>query len=547
MMGPDYVRPKVDTPAAFRFEPQGRRRHRQHRMVETVRRPGARRADRRGAGQQPERADRRRQRRTGRRRVHADALAAVSAGRLRREPVSARDRPKSAQCRRSRASSRIRRLHTRQCWQASWEIDLWGRIRRLTESARANALATDDARRGVILSLVASVANDYIQLRGLDEQLAVSKATLGTYDESVKLFELQFKYGQVSQMNVEQARSQYETAAAQIPQIESQIAQTENALSILLGRNPGPIPRGKSLDALVLPDVPAGLPSQLLERRPDLMQSEEQLIAANAQIGAAKASVLSDDLADGRLRQRRARTCPTCSPVPHACGATRARSPDRSSPAAQSAARWCRPRPRRRQRCSTIGCRSRMRSATSTTRWSPTRNCRSSSARRRDWWPRCRTIRASRACSSRAATRRTRPCCRRNSRCFPPSCTLASVRAQVFASSVNIYKAMGGGWVALADTTTTGGDPPFRSPTCCSSRRPCSDAARVRARAWRPQARAKDRRSRIPGSSESTLRMFPGSSFFIRAAVLMMGIGQSKPNVSSVESTGIPAVITYNS
>ncbi len=172
---------------------------------------------------------------------------------------------------------------------ASWEIDLWGRIRRLTEAARANLLATDDARQGVILSLVASVASNYIQLRGLDEQLAVSQRTLGTYADSVKLFELQFKYGQVSQMNVAQAQSQYESAAAQIPQIENQIAQTENALSVLLGRNPGPIARGKTIHELRLPVAPAGVPSQLLTRRPDLMQSEEQLIAANAQIGAAKA------------------------------------------------------------------------------------------------------------------------------------------------------------------------------------------------------------------------------------------------------------------
>ncbi|MEO8675562.1 MAG: efflux transporter outer membrane subunit, partial [Casimicrobiaceae bacterium] len=172
---------------------------------------------------------------------------------------------------------------------ASWEIDLWGRIRRQSEAARANLLGTDDARRGVILSLVASVATDYLQLRGLDEQLDVAKRTLGTYSESVKLFELQFKYGQVSQMNVAQAQSQYESAATQIPQIESQIAQTENAISILLGRNPGPVARGKSIYDLALPPVPAGVPSQLLERRPDLMQSEEALIAANAQIGAAKA------------------------------------------------------------------------------------------------------------------------------------------------------------------------------------------------------------------------------------------------------------------
>ncbi len=172
---------------------------------------------------------------------------------------------------------------------ATWEIDLWGRIRRLTESARAKLLATDEARRGVVLSLVASTASTYLQLLGLDEQLATAKRTLGAYGESVKLFELQFKYGQVSRMTVEQARSRYETAAAQIPLIENQIVQIENALSVLLGRNPGPITRGKKLDALTLPVVPAGLPSQLLERRPDLMQAEQTLIAANAQIGAAKA------------------------------------------------------------------------------------------------------------------------------------------------------------------------------------------------------------------------------------------------------------------
>jgi multidrug efflux system outer membrane protein len=172
---------------------------------------------------------------------------------------------------------------------ATWEIDLWGRIRRLSESARANLFASVEARRGVILTLVASVANSYLQLRGLDEQLAISKRNLATYGESVKLFELQFKYGQVSQMNVEQARTQYETAAATIPQIENQIVQTENAISILLGQNPKPIPRGKSIYELAIPEVPAGIPSQELERRPDILQAEQNLISANAQIGAAKA------------------------------------------------------------------------------------------------------------------------------------------------------------------------------------------------------------------------------------------------------------------
>jgi multidrug efflux system outer membrane protein len=172
---------------------------------------------------------------------------------------------------------------------ASWEIDLWGRVRRLSEAAQANLLATDEARRGVVLSLVAQVAVSYIQLRGLDEQLEVGQRTLKTYKDSLDLFNLQFEHGQVSQLTVTQSLSQYESAAARIPQIRAQIALAENALSILLGRNPGHIPRGKSIAAIALPPVPEGVPSQLLERRPDLLQAEQQLVAANAQIGAARA------------------------------------------------------------------------------------------------------------------------------------------------------------------------------------------------------------------------------------------------------------------
>jgi multidrug efflux system outer membrane protein len=172
---------------------------------------------------------------------------------------------------------------------ASWEIDLWGRIRRLTQSAQANLLASEYAKRGVVLSLVASVASSYLQLRGLDEQLRISKQTLAAYGETVRIFELQHQYGVVSRMNVEQARSQYETAASSIPGIESQIAQTQNAICILLGRNPRPVERGKSITELTMPAVPDGVPSQVLERRPDILQAEQQLIAANAQIGAARA------------------------------------------------------------------------------------------------------------------------------------------------------------------------------------------------------------------------------------------------------------------
>jgi outer membrane protein, multidrug efflux system len=201
---------------------------------------------------------------------------------------------------------------------ASWELDLWGRVRRLSEAGLADLLATEEARRGVILTLVASTANTYIQLLGLDEQLRISKQSLDAYGESVALFEKQFKYGQVSQMTVEQAKTQYETAEAAIPQIELQIVQTENALCILLGRNPGPIPRSKTMDEIVIINVPAGLPSDLLSNRPDILQAEQNLIALNAQIGAAKAlyfptisltggyGYASSDLSDlfkGRSRQ----------------------------------------------------------------------------------------------------------------------------------------------------------------------------------------------------------------------------------------------------
>lgn len=172
---------------------------------------------------------------------------------------------------------------------ASWEIDLWGRIRRLSEAAQAELLATEAARQGVLLSLVASVATSYIQLLGLDEQLHIAERTQATYAASLEIFEKRYKYGQVSQMTVVQARSQYEVAAASIPTLHLQIEQTENGLSILLGRNPGPIRRSGSLSQLRFPAVPAGLPSDLLINRPDIRQAEELLIAANANIGAARA------------------------------------------------------------------------------------------------------------------------------------------------------------------------------------------------------------------------------------------------------------------
>jgi multidrug efflux system outer membrane protein len=172
---------------------------------------------------------------------------------------------------------------------ASWEIDLWGKLRRAKESARADILSSEEARRGVILSLVSSIATGYINLRDLDRQLEIAQATAKSRGESYNIFELRFTGGIVSELELSQVKSQSEEALATIPVIQKSIAQQENALSVLLGRNPGPIPRGKTIDQLILPQVPAGLPSDLLARRPDIRQAEQNLISANAQIGVAKA------------------------------------------------------------------------------------------------------------------------------------------------------------------------------------------------------------------------------------------------------------------
>jgi multidrug efflux system outer membrane protein len=171
---------------------------------------------------------------------------------------------------------------------AAWEIDLWGKLRRATEAARANMLSTEEARRTVILTLVSSVANSYINLRDLDKQLELTKKAANTYKESYDIFKLRFEHGVVSEVEVSQSRSQYEQALANIPFFEKLISQQENALSVLLGLNPGPIARGKTIDELMMPAVPAGLPSDILVNRPDIRQAEQNLIAANANIGVAK-------------------------------------------------------------------------------------------------------------------------------------------------------------------------------------------------------------------------------------------------------------------
>ena len=172
----------------------------------------------------------------------------------------------------------------------SWEIDLWGRIRRQSEASRAQLIASQEGRQGVILSLVASVATSYISLRDLDAQLEVASETANSRGDTYQLFQDRYAAGTISILELAQNKSQYEDAVATIPALEKSVAQQENALSILLGRNPGPIPRGKSIGDLVVPAIPAGLPSTLLERRPDIRQAEQSLISANALIGAAKAA-----------------------------------------------------------------------------------------------------------------------------------------------------------------------------------------------------------------------------------------------------------------
>ncbi len=172
---------------------------------------------------------------------------------------------------------------------AGWELDVWGRIRRASEAGRAELLVAEEGRRTVILTLVSSVATSYVTLRSLDRQLEIANSTVQTRKESVDLFEKQFRGGIIAELQLAQARSEYEQALAAVPVLERQIAQLENALSVLLGRNPGSIPRGLSLNELEFPAIPAGLPSELLERRPDIRQAEQNLIAANARIGVARA------------------------------------------------------------------------------------------------------------------------------------------------------------------------------------------------------------------------------------------------------------------
>ncbi|MGJ7511825.1 efflux transporter outer membrane subunit [Variovorax sp. GT1P44] len=347
--------------------------------------------------------------------------------------------------------------------QVSWEVDLWGRIRRQSEAAYANVLATNEARRGVILTLVAQVAVSYLQLRGLDAQLEVANKTLGTYKESVDLFTLQFQYGQVSMMNVAQAQSQYETAAAQIPLIESQIAQTQSSLAVLIGRDPGPIARGRSVYDLQLPQVPQGVPSALLERRPDLLQSEQQLIAANAQIGAAKALYFptisltgtygnaSSDLSNLFSGPTRVWSYAgsVVGPI-FSFGAI-------SGQVAQAEAT---------QDAALLNYQLSIRNA-----FADVDNALVARQKLQEQLDaQVKLVAALQQYNELARLQYDggytsySTVLQAEQALFPAELNLASIRAQLFASAVNIYKAMGGGWVAQADQRT-GSSPPDPAPS----------------------------------------------------------------------------------
>jgi outer membrane protein, multidrug efflux system len=173
---------------------------------------------------------------------------------------------------------------------ATFQLDFFGRLRRATEAARAQLMATEEAQHVVTLTLVSDVASDYFALLQLDLELQITRDTVKTQEGSVKLTSLRLDHGVATKLDVLQAQQVLDTANAQIPDLERQIGQEEDAINILLGNYPASVPRGRPLAEQALPpDVPPGLPSSLLERRPDIRQAEQMLVAANAEIGVAKA------------------------------------------------------------------------------------------------------------------------------------------------------------------------------------------------------------------------------------------------------------------
>jgi multidrug efflux system outer membrane protein len=172
----------------------------------------------------------------------------------------------------------------------AWELDIWGRIRRANEAGLAELLAREETQRAVTLQIVGGVAQSYFDLRQFDMQLEIAKRTLSAWEESVRIGQARLRQGLINKLDVDQFEAERENAAARIAELKRQMIQKENELSVLLGRNPSQITRGRSLTEQIMPPVvPAGLPSELLQRRPDVVAAEQQLVAATARIGVAKA------------------------------------------------------------------------------------------------------------------------------------------------------------------------------------------------------------------------------------------------------------------
>ncbi|MCX7066330.1 MAG: efflux transporter outer membrane subunit [Methylococcales bacterium] len=185
----------------------------------------------------------------------------------------------------------------------NWQIDIWGELRRANEAALANLLSQEATQQAVMLTLVSEIAKTYVNLRELDKQLEITKETVAALKEGLRINTLRFTEGYTSNLEVQQNDSEYQRRSAQIPQYEQQVALTENALAVLLGSNPRAIERGLPIDKLKLPAVPSGLPSDLLVRRPDIARAEQQLIAANAQIGVARAQYFPNIRLTGNVGQ----------------------------------------------------------------------------------------------------------------------------------------------------------------------------------------------------------------------------------------------------
>jgi NodT family efflux transporter outer membrane factor (OMF) lipoprotein len=291
MLGPDYNRPAVTTPAAFRGATTTNAQSiadlkwfevfKDEQLQELIRIALVQNYDLRDAIARVDAA------RANLGITQADQYPNFGAG----TDVTSTEQSRQGQFTIPRGTSRQRTYGEVFLNLFSFEIDIWGRLRRATEAAGAELLATDWNRKAVITTLISDVASAYFNLLELDMEIAIARNTLGTREESLRLINIQQQGGVATLLDVRQAEQLVYTATQTIPNAERQIEQTENQISFLLGQNPGSISRNRLLtEQETPPEVPAGLPSMLLERRPDIQAAEQTLVAANANIGVAKAA-----------------------------------------------------------------------------------------------------------------------------------------------------------------------------------------------------------------------------------------------------------------